>query len=560
MSETFFSLARKWRPQRLADMVGQAYIVRSLQNAVVQQRVHHAYLFSGTRGVGKTTLARIMAMLMNCEQAQQGSNSEPCHECNTCKLILEGRLTDVLELDAASHTQVDKMRELLESAVYAPVQARYKIFIIDEVHMLSKPSFNAMLKTLEEPPSHVKFILATTDPQKIPATIRSRCLCFSLLPLTIDQIDSRLAHILKQENIPFEPAAARLIARLANGSLRDGLSILDQAISHRDGTLTENDVRQMTGDTDNNLLVELLTALADSDAEKIRSISQHHQQHNVDYDHTLTRMANLIYKTAFCNAVPNTQFEDEKDNAIAKDMAQRFSAESLQVLYEIAIRGRQQLPLAPDLATGFEMTLLRMMLFAPQAAPAAPSNPPTSSFSQAQSAPRESKAGGIKQPAHSAAMQAPAETKPAAAPTEPEPSTPPAPQPTESAAPRPPLPHTNDDWQRLAAQLSESAKAIALNCTLEACDKQHIRLLLDKSFSSCLQFQPQLEKELRQLFGSDFGVQIAQSEADEAAAQIQEKAVRIAKAAPFINDILTTIDQARLVPERIKLTEKGEML
>ena len=225
-----------------------------------------------------------------------------------------------------------------------------------------------MLKTLEEPPPHVKFILATTDPQKIPATIRSRCLCFSLLPLTVDQINDRLVYILEQEGVEFEPDATRVIARLANGSLRDGLSILDQAINHREGALTAADVRQMTGDTDSDLLKTILAAVADGDTDQIQTVSRHHQEHNLDYDHTLKRLANLLYKTAFRCAVSHAQFEDETDNEIAQEMAGRFSPNDLQVLYEIAIRGRSQLTLAPDLTTGFEMTLLRMMLFSPAVA------------------------------------------------------------------------------------------------------------------------------------------------------------------------------------------------
>lgn len=365
MPEVFRSLALKWRPQQLADIVGQQYVVRALQNAVREDRLHHAFLFTGTRGIGKTTLARILAMLINCEQ-RSPDGGEPCLTCPTCRDIATGKLVDVIEQDAASHTQVEKMRELLESAAYAPVRAKSKVFIIDEAHMLSKNAFNAMLKTLEEPPPHVKFILATTDPQKLPATIKSRCLCFALLPLSQQQISDRLGFILKTEQRPFEQDAIDTVARLAAGSLRDGLSILEQGLAHCEQTLRAADVRRITGDIDITLIGDTLRAVINQDATAINALTARYEADSIDFDTALARLAALLYKIALTQMLPATTHNNETaETPLITEFQPQLQAEEVQVLYEIALRGRKQLPLSPDANTGFEMTLLRMMLFTP---------------------------------------------------------------------------------------------------------------------------------------------------------------------------------------------------
>ena len=363
--EVSISLARKWRPRRFADLVGHEYAARALQNAVSQNRLHHAFLFTGTRGVGKTTMARLLALLFNCKNQTE---KEPCLECESCSAIIAGRFPDVIEVDAASHTKVEETRELLEGAVYVPAIGKFKVFIIDEVHMLSKNSFNAMLKTLEEPPPHVKFILATTNPEKMPATVLSRCLCFSLSPLPKQLIVGRLQDILTAEAVKFEEAAVSEIARLARGSLRDALSIADQAIAHCDSLLRAEDVRRLVGDIDLSALADILRALSKADTPAVAAVAAKLAAENTGFDTALARLAALIYKAALFAAVPDAATDNPEEAIVAKEAAGWFSPEELQALYEIALRGRRQLPYAPDEQTGFEMTLLRMTLFAPQSA------------------------------------------------------------------------------------------------------------------------------------------------------------------------------------------------
>jgi len=294
-------LARKWRPRRFADLVGQEHVVRALSNALAENRLHHAYLLTGTRGVGKTTIARILAKSLNCEA---GAGAEPCGVCSSCKEIDAGRFVDLLEIDAASNTGIDNIREVLENAQYAPTSGRYKVYIIDEVHMLSKSAFNAMLKTLEEPPAHVKFILATTDPQKVPVTVLSRCLQFSLRNMTPQQVANHLAHVLEQENVPFEPAALALLGRAAAGSMRDALSLLDQAIAYGVGNVEESGVRAMLGAVDRRYLFTLLEALADADGPRLLAEAERLAELSIGFDNALAELAILLHQVALAQTVP----------------------------------------------------------------------------------------------------------------------------------------------------------------------------------------------------------------------------------------------------------------
>lgn len=313
-------LARKWRPKSFETLVGQPHVVRALSNALEQQRLHHAYLFTGTRGVGKTTIARIMAKSLNCET---GISAHPCGVCSACVEIDKGRFVDMLEVDAASNTQVDNMRELLENAQYAPTVGRFKVYIIDEVHMLSRNAFNAMLKTLEEPPAHVKFILATTDPQKVPVTILSRCLQFNLRQMSASSITEHLQHILKQENIDFEPVALQLIARAAAGSMRDALSLLDQAIAYGGQAVQEAEVRTMLGTVDQSYLFTLLEALVDHDGRRLMAQARELEQRSLSFDTALNDLAQLLHQIAILQTVPDSIAADVPEREALLDLAKK---------------------------------------------------------------------------------------------------------------------------------------------------------------------------------------------------------------------------------------------
>ena len=358
-------LARKWRPKTFADLVGQQHVVKALQNALDKGRLHHAYLLTGTRGVGKTTIARILAKSLNCENAQHG---EPCGQCQSCRDIDAGRFVDLLEIDAASNTGIDNIREVLENAQYAPTAGKYKVYIIDEVHMLSKSAFNAMLKTLEEPPEHVKFILATTDPHKVPITVLSRCLQFVLRNLTPQQVADHLTHVLKTEKIVYEPSALALLGRAAQGSMRDALSLLDQAIAMGSGSVKETDVRDMIGAVDKRYLYELLTFLMEQDGTQLMQKAQEMAGNAVGFDSALNDLAMLLQRLALLKTVPGAVAADDPERERLTQLANYFSDEQIQLYYQCVIHGKQDLPLAPDEYAGFVMTLLRMLAFAPFAA------------------------------------------------------------------------------------------------------------------------------------------------------------------------------------------------
>ena len=358
-------LARKYRPRSFDTLVGQAHVVQALKNALDQKRLHHAYLFTGTRGVGKTTLARILAKSLNCEK---GISSSPCGICAACTEIDQGRYVDLIEVDAASNTQVDNMRDLLDNAQYAPTQGQFKIYIIDEVHMLSKSAFNAMLKTLEEPPEHVKFILATTDPQKVPVTVLSRCLQFNLKQMPSLSISEYLEKILKEEGIVYEINALYLIAKSANGSMRDALSILDQGIAYCGGTIEETTIKKMLGAIDQSYLFNLIHAVIKQDGNKALEIAKEMNERNLSFDAALNDLANLIQTISVAQAIPDALEASYLDRDQVITLTKQISAEQLQLLYQIAILGRRDLYLAPEEFAGFTMTLLRMLSFAPQEA------------------------------------------------------------------------------------------------------------------------------------------------------------------------------------------------
>jgi DNA polymerase III subunit gamma/tau len=354
-------LARKWRPRNFESLVGQEHVVRALRHALDEKRLHHAYLFSGTRGVGKTTLARILAKSLNCET---GISSHPCGKCSTCLEIDAGRYVDLIEVDAATNTKVDEMRQLLENAVYAPTRGRFKVYVIDEVHMLSTSAFNAMLKTLEEPPEHIKFILATTDPQKIPVTVLSRCLQFNLKQMPPPAIAAHLARILAEEKITAEEAALKLLADCARGSMRDALSLLDQAIAHGGGKVTEEGARAMLGVIDDAYLYTILESIARGDPRALLAVAEEMRSRSVAFDGALQDLGLLLHRVALAQAAPEAVDAGGALRERLAALAKALDPEDVQLFYQISIHGRQDLPLAPDDFAGFTMTLLRMLAFA----------------------------------------------------------------------------------------------------------------------------------------------------------------------------------------------------
>jgi DNA polymerase-3 subunit gamma/tau len=389
-------LARKWRPKDFASLVGQEHVVRALRHALETKRLHHAYLFTGTRGVGKTTLARILAKCLNCET---GVTPEPCGKCSACVEIDAGRFVDLLEVDAATNTRVDEMRQLLETAQYAPTKGRYKVYVIDEVHQLSGHAFNAMLKTLEEPPEHMKFVLATTDPQKIPVTVLSRCLQFNLKQMPPAAIATHLERILGEENVPAEREALALVARAAAGSMRDALSLLDQAIAHGAGRVSLANVSEMLGAIDRGHLLALIDAVAAGDAQGAVKIADDMQARSLSFDSALAELAALLLKLALAQSVPSA-LEEEPERTRLADLASRIDPESLQLYYQIALQGREDLPLAPDEHGGFIMTLLRMLAFRPEGAPERVEGPAPRSAAapKPQTAPGPARAAGLAWP------------------------------------------------------------------------------------------------------------------------------------------------------------------
>ena len=361
-------LARKWRPQTFEDIVGQEHVVTALVNALNADRLHHAYLFSGTRGVGKTTVARVLAKALSC---QSGISAHPCGECDACVAIKENRFVDLIEVDAASRTRVEDTRELLENIQYAPTQGRFKIYLIDEVHMLSGHSFNALLKTLEEPPEHVKFLLATTDPQKLPITVLSRCLQFTLRHISQDAIAKQITKVLSAEQFSFDEPCVEQLADSADGSMRDALSLTDQAIAYGSGQLQEADVRDMLGTVDRGRVLELMTRVAEGDAAKILACVDSIAEHAPDYASTLEEVISLLHQLTLAQMVPGSLTGDTLEENKIRELAATLSLDETQLFYQFAINGRRDLPVAPDPRIALEMTLLRMIAFRPAEMPVA---------------------------------------------------------------------------------------------------------------------------------------------------------------------------------------------
>lgn len=393
-------LARKYRPKSFDTLVGQEHVVRALTHALDQQRLHHAYLFTGTRGVGKTTLSRILAKSFNCEK---GITAQPCGQCEACVAIDAGRFVDYIEMDAASNRGVDEMASLLEQAIYSPSNARFKVYMIDEVHMLTNHAFNAMLKTLEEPPEHVKFILATTDPQKIPVTVLSRCLQFNLKQMPPGHIVSHLDNILGQEAIAFEVPALRLLAQGAHGSMRDALSLTDQAIAYAAGTVTLDAVQNMLGALDQSYLIRLLDALSNEDGSCLLAVADEMAARSLSYKAALQDLGSLLHQIAIAQLVPAALAEDLPERVELLRLAQIFSKEEVQLFYQIVVHGRNEIGLAPDEYAGFSMCLLRMLAFRPGSLDVKSGTPSSGGQGQGQSRPlptaSASASGSLARPA-----------------------------------------------------------------------------------------------------------------------------------------------------------------
>ena len=553
-------LARKWRPKSFDALVGQEHVVRALSNALEQQRLHHAYLFTGTRGVGKTTLARILAKSLNCET---GITAMPCGQCAACVDIDRGRFVDLLEVDAASNTQVDSMRELLENAQYAPTVGRFKVYIIDEVHMLSRSAFNAMLKTLEEPPAHVKFILATTDPQKVPVTVLSRCLQFNLRQMAGSSIITHLQSVLSEEHISFEPGALQLIARAAAGSMRDALSLLDQAIAYGSNAVMESEVRSMLGAIDQAYLFNLLEALLDQDSTGLLEQARSMEQRSISFEGALNDLANLLHEVAIAQAVPETIGQDAPDRLRLLALAQRMSAEQIQLYYQIALLGRRDIGLAPDEFAGFTMTLLRMLAFAPANSDLAArtSIPHTRTTSKPALNPASAS------PEHMArATPAQAPAWPAEAPT---PQPPAAFANSKASAPIDPPTADNVDaiafdgnWRGLVDELKLGlARALAQHCELVSHDRDQIHLSVPHAQKHLLEssYQEKLKAAIQQYFGRKIQLKFEiGGTGNTPAEQIsQEKAVLQSKAESAIreDDFVQALVKdfgAQIIPSSIK--------
>lgn len=507
---TYQVLARKYRPHTFQEMVGQEHVLRALINALDQGRLHHAYLFTGTRGVGKTSIARLLAKCLNCAK---GPTSQPCNSCDACHEIDQGRFVDLLEVDAASRTKVEDTRELLENVQYAPVRGRFKVYLIDEVHMLSGHSFNALLKTLEEPPAHVKFLLATTDPQRLPVTVLSRCLQFNLKNLSIERIQAQLENILKQEQLTFETPALQHLARAANGSMRDALSLLDQAIAYSNGALLETDVRTMLGSIEQTYIVALLEALAQRDAKAMLATIAQLTEHAADFNSALEELLTALHQIAIAQVLPDALAQAEW-----KKFSTQLSTEDVQLFYQIGLIGRRDLALAPTARSGFEMVLLRMLAFRP-------ATHVQITQSQQRTAPSPITVNPV-------AANPIASDKKAAAPA-------PAP-----IIPQPKKAPGSLDWPEIVAQLGLTGftQALASHCVLQSHIDNRIQLVLDATQAPALHNPKQearLAEALSTFFGQTISLQISLSStniATPARLKAQQQSEQTAAAAQSLDN------------------------
>ncbi|MGE0483784.1 MAG: DNA polymerase III subunit gamma/tau [Gammaproteobacteria bacterium] len=475
-------LARKWRPRSFGEVLGQGHVLKALVNALDGDRLHHAYLFTGTRGVGKTTLARVFAKALNCER---GVSSQPCGECSSCQEIDSGRCVDLIEVDAASRTKVDETRELLDNVPYAPTRARYKVYLIDEVHMFSNHSFNALLKTLEEPPPHVKFLLATTDPKKLPVTILSRCLQFNLTRLSVAQLAEHLGRVLDAEGVEYDQPALALVAQAAGGSVRDSLSLLDQAIAHGGGRIVTAEVAQMLGTIDQGRVLGLVETVAAGEGRAVIECARELAEYAPDYVQVLAEMLSLLRRIAVVHALADAAAEVESDPRVI-ELATRVAADECQLFYQIALNGRRDLQYAPEPESGFEMVLLRMLAFRPAAPPPVAAAP--------QATPRAAPASAP--PTTSAAVDSARATMPAEAVVATAASLPMAPAADEgaaddvaSAAAAPRGAPVSLDWARTVDDLAlvGLARELARNSALAGYDGRALELVIAPQFEKLAQ-------------------------------------------------------------------------
>ncbi len=498
-------LARKWRPQNFQELVGQEHVQRALVNALNDDRLHHAYLFTGTRGVGKTTIARIFSKSLNCET---GITSTPCGKCSTCIEIAEGRYVDLIEVDAASRTGVDDTRELLENVQYAPTRGRYKVYLIDEVHMFSKSGFNALLKTLEEPPPHVKFLLATTDPKKLPVTILSRCLQFNLKRLPVSLIISHMQHILTAENVEHNVTALQLIAEAADGSMRDALSLLDQALAFGGGSVQEQEVRDMLGSVSRDKVLALLKAVLQRDATQTMQAVATLAEFSPDFENVLAELLSLLHHMSLAKTVPEALDEFVSAREVLLKLSEQVSAEDLHLFYQIALIGRRDLPLSPDAKNGFEMILLRMLAFRPAMVDAgsvapAPAQTPIQSQTPARDRTQAQTSGQSNAQAVNTRAQAepvvneirePGFTEHAAVPAK------------QTAVQTASGNAVSNDWRDVvnALGLGGLVKQLAINCTMQQRDGEKIVLQIASGHSNLI--NPKAKQRLQQALGEYFNI------------------------------------------------------
>ncbi len=508
---SYQALARKWRPHTFNELVGQEHVVRALSNALNKDQLHHAYLFTGTRGVGKTTIARILSKALNCEQ---GVSATPCGECSSCQEVDQGRFADLIEVDAASRTKVDQTRELLENVPYAPIRGRYKIYLIDEVHMFSESSFNALLKTLEEPPPHVKFLLATTDPKKVPVTVLSRCLQFNLKRLPVEQIRGQFEHILKAEQVKAEPAALEFLARMADGSMRDGLSILDQAISYGDGEVREAETKAMLGAVALDRLPQLLELLQAGDGPGILNWVEESATLAPDFSNLLKELILLLHRVALLQVVPGAADSSWGSSEAISALSETMSSEDVQLYYQIALIGQRDLYLAPDPRSGFEMTLLRMLAFRPENETVQTSAVPKKKLHQIK------KAAPVKaQPAPVKAQPEPVKAQPAPVKAVASAKT------VKDVVSEPPAAFDgNCDWHLVMPKLKLGGMSaqLASHCTVKKWDDRGLQLNLDPKGSALMGSlaQERLQEALNTYCGKQIKLEIeVQTDGQETPAQ-----------------------------------------